>query len=352
MISKQSRTKEWIMGIRKVAAGKDPILIEKMIMALTLVESLQLSGLDFVFKGGTSLILLLGSPGRFSIDIDIVLPQPQHLDPYFQLVIEQGAFYRYEENRRPGDLPKQHYKFFFHSVIQNKESHILLDILFDENPYPVLEKVEIHTPLLSIEGKATLVSCPVVECLLGDKLTAFAPNTTGIQYGLGKEIEMAKQLFDIGKLFDAATNVDLIRATFEQIASKELAYRGRPELTFTDVLLDSFQTACLIGTRGAIPGGDYAELLSGTKKLVAFVYSENFTIDTSILCASKAAYLAGIILKQHTRIDRFQDNPDIESLNIPNMEYGKLNKLKKTNLEAFFYFYQSIKLLDLFDDER
>jgi hypothetical protein len=45
MISNQSRTKEWIMQTRKIAAGKDPILIEKMIMALTLVENLRLSGL-------------------------------------------------------------------------------------------------------------------------------------------------------------------------------------------------------------------------------------------------------------------------------------------------------------------
>ena len=54
MISTQSRTSEWIMGIRKESRGSDPILIEKMIMAMTLVEELQLSGLDFIFKGGTS----------------------------------------------------------------------------------------------------------------------------------------------------------------------------------------------------------------------------------------------------------------------------------------------------------
>jgi hypothetical protein len=38
------------MGIRKVSPGKDPILIEKMIMALTLAESLKLAGLEFIFK--------------------------------------------------------------------------------------------------------------------------------------------------------------------------------------------------------------------------------------------------------------------------------------------------------------
>jgi hypothetical protein len=81
MISNQSRTKEWIMQTREIAAGKDPILIEKVIMALTLVENLRSSGLDFIFKGGTSLTLLLGKPSRFSIDI--VLSKSQNLLPFF-----------------------------------------------------------------------------------------------------------------------------------------------------------------------------------------------------------------------------------------------------------------------------
>lgn len=351
MISNQSRTKEWIMQTRKIAAGKDPILIEKMIMALTLVENLRLSGLDFIFKGGTCLTLLLGKPSRFSIDIDIVLPKSQNLLLFFESVIDQGAFYRYEENRRPGELPKQHYKFFFHSMIQNKESRVLLDILFDENPYPQLQKVNIDIPILSVEGQITDVVCPVVECLIGDKLTAFAPNTTGIQYGLGKDIEMAKQLFDIGALFDVVSDVDLISKTFEWTATKELSYRGMPELTPTDVLLDSFQTACLIGTRGAIAGGEYIELASGIKKLVAFVYSANFTIDTAIVCASKVVYLAGLISTQSTSIERFQRNIDISSWGISKAEYGRLNKLKKTSPEAFFYFYQGIKLLELSENK-
>ena len=92
-----------------------------MIMALTLVENLRLSRLDFIFKGGTSVMLLLGKPSRFSIDIDVVLPKSQNLLPFFESVIDQGAFYRYEENCRPGELPKQHYKFFFNSVIQTRK---------------------------------------------------------------------------------------------------------------------------------------------------------------------------------------------------------------------------------------
>jgi predicted nucleotidyltransferase component of viral defense system len=44
-----------------------------MIYALYLLEQLQLSGLDFIFKGGTSLILLMKEPKRFSVDIDIIV---------------------------------------------------------------------------------------------------------------------------------------------------------------------------------------------------------------------------------------------------------------------------------------
>jgi len=197
------------------------------------------------------------------------------------------------------------------------------------------------TSLSTERGQMTGVTCPVVECLLGDKLTAFAPNTTGVQYRLGKDIEMAKQLFDVGTLFD----VNLICKTFEWTVTKELAYRRMPELTPSDVLLDSFQTACLVGTRGAIAGGEYAELVSGIKKLAAFVYSMTFTIDTAIVCASKVAYLAGLILKQTSGIARFQTNIDISSWIISNPEYAKLNKIKKTSPEAFFYFYQALKLL-------
>jgi hypothetical protein len=122
VISDQSRTKEWIFSIREMSPGKDPILIEKMIMALTLAENLKLAGLNFVFKGGTSLHLLLGSPHRFSIDIDIVLPNLINLDDYFNIVLKQGNFYQIEESNRSGSIPKQHYKFYFQSVIQKKES--------------------------------------------------------------------------------------------------------------------------------------------------------------------------------------------------------------------------------------
>lgn len=72
MIKAESLSVDWITD-RRQKFGKDPTIVEGMIYAFYLLESLKLSGLDFIFKGGTSLILLLDQPKRFSVDIDIIL---------------------------------------------------------------------------------------------------------------------------------------------------------------------------------------------------------------------------------------------------------------------------------------
>ncbi len=347
MITSQSRTPEWITGIRKVSGGRDPILIEKMIMALTLVEELKQSGLDFIFKGGTSLLLLLGTPKRFSIDIDILVNEGAELEKCFQALIGRGIFHRYEENLRKGELPKQHYKFFFNSVVESKESHILLDILFEKNPYLRLQEVKLESSLLSTSGASTGITCPTIEGLLADKLTAFAPHTTGIPYGSNKELEIAKQLFDIGALFDSAADLRLVDRVFENMASTQLAYHNLSHLTPADVLQDAFNTACIIGMRGSGAGNESAELMEGFKKLAAFVYSSYFSLDTAVLCAAKTAYLVSLIRIHKSKLERFEAGQDIASWAISNPKYNKLNKIKKTSPEAFFYYVRSLELMGL-----
>ena len=60
MIDSASLEREWIMKLRNERFPKrDPGIIEKAIYALTLLERLSERQLHFVFKGGTSLILVL-----------------------------------------------------------------------------------------------------------------------------------------------------------------------------------------------------------------------------------------------------------------------------------------------------
>lgn len=50
----------------------DPLLLEKLLRALYLLEMLRSEGVEFIFKGGTALVLILSRPRRLSIDLDIL----------------------------------------------------------------------------------------------------------------------------------------------------------------------------------------------------------------------------------------------------------------------------------------
>jgi hypothetical protein len=344
MISSKSRDKDWIIGIREKAQIRiDPRLIEKTILALILVENLNNIGLDFTFKGGTSLILVLNSLRRLSIDVDIVLETEKGLEEALQKVLQQGIFHRFEKDQRSSSIPKCHYKFFFISAIDNRESSILLDILFEGNPYLAYQKIPIKSDLIVNEGIPNSVNCPTPECLLGDKLTAFAPHTTGILYGKDKDLEIIKQLYDIGLLFDSVNDLKMVAETFHSVATKELIYRRQSLLSPAGVLTDCFNTACLVGMRGFDHMDEYAELQMGIKKLSGFIYAEHFTMDSAILCAAKAAYMATLIRKGAQEVSRFNSGDNLTDWTIKPPEYSKLNKVKKTSPEAFYYFYQALK---------
>lgn len=79
MINETTFTKEWILKkSSQYVRGKkkaDPTLIEKVTKALYLLEELAKTDLKFIFKGGTSLLLLLNKMHRFSIDIDIIVEE-------------------------------------------------------------------------------------------------------------------------------------------------------------------------------------------------------------------------------------------------------------------------------------
>lgn len=73
------------------------------------------------------------------------------------------------------------------------------------------------------------------EYMLEDKLTAFAPNTSGIPYVKGnhdRSLEIIKQLYDVGRLFEHVEDLNLTMASFKEIAVVELQYRYMPDDTF------------------------------------------------------------------------------------------------------------------------
>lgn len=59
MISRKSYGLAWLKERGASLPGKDPGLVEKVVRALVLLETLVDVGLEFVFKGGTALMLTL-----------------------------------------------------------------------------------------------------------------------------------------------------------------------------------------------------------------------------------------------------------------------------------------------------
>ena len=185
MISKETLTAEWIKKVSKANRNADKILVEKVIRALLLLEGLANTNLSFIFKGGTALMLLMNSAKRLSIDIDIIISKdPQNLDEILNSFVATHGFNKVELQHRSTEskIVKAHYKFYYTPIHKSNkiEEYVLLDILIEANHYTNISAKEIESQFVINEGKAALVDMPSFEDLLGDKLTAFAPETTGI----------------------------------------------------------------------------------------------------------------------------------------------------------------------------
>jgi hypothetical protein len=368
MIDIKSLSAEWIAEKRS-KYSKDPNLMESMIYALYLLEQLQLTGLDFIFKGGTSLILLMEEPKRFSVDIDIVISpkiKKEELEEYLSKIIETSAFTRIELDEKRsynGNIPKAHYKFIFDSnftnrnkegnVISNPEREILLDILFADNPYPTIIERSLETEWLLQKDKPVVIRTPDINSITGDKLTAFAPNTTGVPYNMDKEKEIMKQLFDVGCLFHLLTDLQELKKSFNETAKLEITYRPERKIkSVEDVLRDTIDTALLIARKDTLKNDDekakYREINTGIDQFRHFVFLGRFGILEAQVASAKAAYLAAIILTDHKEeLQKFSKDIPLTEYIITNPEYNYLNKRLKfvAEGEALFYWYHTINLL-------
>jgi len=348
MIDKEKINLDWTEGVSTQNRKADKILVEKVIHALLLLEGLAVQNLNFVFKGGTALMLHLNTPKRLSIDIDILMPsKPEKLDEQLDGIAKEQGFLRKELLQRSSNskIQKAHYKFYFtplHKTSRDEE-YVLLDVHFEEVQYRNLVDLQIQSFMLPEKGASLTVKSASLEDLLGDKLTAFAPSTTGIPYFKGmdsKSMEIIKQLYDIGILFNHVTDLKTIKATYKRFAKTELTYRGLSNLSYKEALEDIYQTSLCIATRGADGKGDFGQLQKGIHSVSRFIFSESYHIEKAITHASKAAYLATLIKQDAESIEKYSSPLQMKDWFINKPMNSKLNRLKKSNPEAFFYWYK------------
>jgi len=78
----------------------------------------------------------------------------------------------------------------------------------------------------------------------------------------------------------------------------------------------------------------------GITRVARFIFSEKFHLDKAVTAASKVAYLANSLKNNVVDFQKYTDPSSIRDWTIENSNYNKLNKLKKSNPEAFFYWYK------------
>lgn len=346
MLKRENFTEEHIRNLQQ-SSRRDPVLLERAVYAFGLLEALARVEMPFIFKGGTCLMLLMDSPRRLSTDIDIIVHPETDLDDYLKKVSEIFPFRDMEEQKRVGknNIVKRHFKFTYDSPINQKPFYILLDVLFEENHYAEVVRKEIRNDLLLTEPKYLSVELPSADCILADKLTAFAPHTTGIPLNVGKDMEVMKQFYDVVSLLEIFTDSSKILPTYQRIAQAEIAYRGI-NATAQDCLWDTFDAAFSIASRGKIGAKEYPLYVKGIRDLRGHIYAENYSPEIAAVRAVRVMYLAMCLLTGNT-YKKVEDANEMSDKKLMNSELASLKYLRKVNLEAYSYLILLDEILEV-----
>jgi hypothetical protein len=110
------------------------------------------------------------------------------------------------------------------------------------------------------------------------------------------------------------------------------------DVVYNDIL----QTSLLLATRGKEGVGEFDILQDGIKKIKSFIHTLNYRIENAIVDSSKAAYISTCIRKGITDIDKYNGKPEIVlDMEIAPTLTNKLNKLRRTLPEAFYYWVKT-----------
>ncbi len=355
-------TKDWIArASQKLDKQTNHALMLKCIYALTLLGKLQESGLPFVFKGGTCLLLHLPKIRRLSIDIDIVTGAgADEITAAVNKIGNEEPFSKVvEDDRGERDLPnRRHFKFYFKTAsVKEGQTHVLLDVVMEGDIAHDLVRKPIATSFLTPD-REILVQVPTIDSLLGDKLNACSPTTTGVPIRKddgtpGESMQVAKQLFDVGILLEHATDFARISHVYAAIQAQEAKYRKK-DIPKVASLNDSFSACLGVSSQGrtTLPiFADTALLLEGFKTLRGHVTWPNFGEAEMLVLTARAAALAA-----HLRTDRAFDFTTarytgnaaqldaLRAATLQGHEHAWLDGLKAVNAEAYHYWHMGLTL--------
>jgi len=356
MIHPDCFTKAWLNSCREQAGRLDPALLEKSIYAFDLLGRLQAAGLPFVFKGGTAMLLLLDQFRRLSIDVDIVCPLPEEeVERVVTEVAAKGPYLSMEPDKRdPNRLPRRHhYLFRYRSVVNDNIPQLLqLDVLQDEAHYPVIQNRPLTSRFIRPLGEVS-VPVPTIEGLLGDKLTAFAPETVGVRYTAFKApMRIAKQISDIGELFVHAQDSRAVLHAYNALFEAENRYRAGA-FTREQALLDTIAAARILASvqlKGSKESEASRLLHEGVGQVDSHMIGKTYRLDDAKVAASRAAHLAAMVLRGavgQLHMERYDPARVAELKQATlSLKWHPLMRLRGINDEAFYHWSRVQALID------
>lgn len=344
MIDPRCFTETWQRDQRVALSATAVDLFDKTVHAFALLHLLADSGLEFVFKGGTSILLLREDFRRLSIDIDIHTPvKSKELRKRLEQIIEQGhgPFTRYEEDVRDSahrnpQPERSHFKFYYLSEAQKGESHILLDVVEEASPIQAARRSA--TPSFLPTTVDSFVYVPSVDALIGDKLTAYATNTTGVPFDRGdekQEIKVVKHLFDIHALEPLVERPADVADAFRRVVAAQNGYR-KTEHTPVAVAKDIRDMAyAYVRDR---ENGEGKRIETGRTNLKGHLVRSSFSLQECYLAGARAAAWAAwaASTRQHPTTPTGKGFT-AEEIKARNFNDTIIEGIKKVSPEAYGY---------------
>lgn len=301
-----------LMGISQT------ILIEKCLLALELAGRLRMEGLNFIFKGGTSLLLHFELPKRLSIDVDILcLDERKKLIEVLDRIKSQPPFtdWKHQAHRDREAPPTHHFKVYYVSQAEpGSGQNIQIDLIEAEAAHSKIIERPVRVSFAeSVE--AVSVPVPTPSSQLGDKLATLAPSTIGYPYQpltrSGKldeprPIKVAKHFFDVGELATITDSLEETIDTYKKTYAQQVRYRG-VDYSLDDCLNDT-QDVAYWTTIPRVPKQPenkvkYEFMRDSIKNLKTHLMGESFDIKDERNAAGRAALVAELVRREKVDFD-------------------------------------------------
>lgn len=196
-----------------------------------------------------------------------------------------------------------------------------------------------------MKAKILWLILPDKNCILGDKLTAFAPHTTGILFGKDKELEIIKQLFDCWTLLQEMDDYETVVKAYENVSHVELGYRGLC-CTTEDCLKDTIDSCICIMGRGSIRANEYKYLSMGINAIQGHIFEGRINGENAGIYASEVMYLATCILTKQNKFERISHPEEYTNYHLNIKGIKKISSLRNIEPLAYAYIVKSFQLLN------